>query len=134
MQCVFLIAGVPLIDGGTVRLSKLIGLSRAMDLILTGRSVDSTEALNIGLANRVVPKGTGYREAFELANQIAAFPQACLTADRKSAHYAMYNASSLDDALKFEKKNSEDLLTDAVKGAGKFVAGAGRGGTFEDHD
>ena len=105
-----------------------------MDLILTGRSVDSTEALNIGLANHVVPKGTGYTEAFTLANQIASFPQACLTADRKSAYYATYDASSLDDALIFEKENAKDLLIDAVKGAGKFVAGAGRGGTFEDHN
>ncbi|XP_028406027.1 uncharacterized protein LOC114528562 [Dendronephthya gigantea] len=124
--------GVPLIDGGTVRLSKLIGLSRAMDLILTGRTVDSNEALTIGLANRVVSKGTAYSEAFELGKQIAAFPQACLTADRQSAYYAMFNAPSLDDALRFEKENSEDCLLEAINGATRFVAGAGRGGTFND--
>jgi enoyl-CoA hydratase/carnithine racemase len=129
-----LFLGVPLVDGGTVRLGKLIGLSRALDLILTGRSVNATEALNFGLANRVVSKGTAYKEAFALANQIAAFPQLCLTEERESAYYAMFNASSLDDALRFEKENSEDCLMEAIRGAGKFAAGAGRAGTFEDHN
>jgi enoyl-CoA hydratase/carnithine racemase len=126
--------GVPLIDGGTARLSKLIGFSRAMDLILTGRSVNATEALNIGLVNRVVSKGNAYKEAFELANQIAAFPQECLTADRQSAYYATFKASSFDDALKFEKENSQDCLMEVVRGAGKFAGGAGRSGTFDLHD
>ncbi len=130
----FIILGVPLIDGGTVRLSQLIGLSHAMDLILTGRSVNSTEALNIGLANRVVSKQTAYKEAFALANQIASFPQQCLSADRQSAYYGMFSASSLDDALRFEKENSKDCMMEATNGAGKFVAGAGRAGTFEDHN
>ena len=133
VSILFVILGVPLIDGGTVRLSKLIGFSRAMDLILTGRSVSSTEALNIGLVNRVVSKGNAYKEAFELASHIAAFPGECLTADRQSAYYAMFKASSLDDALRFEKENSQGCLMEAAKGAGKFVAGAGRAGTFEDH-
>ena len=126
------ILGVPLIDGGTIRLSKLIGLSHAMDLILTGRSVHSEEALKIGLANRVVSKGTAYKEALVLANQIAAFPQSCLNADRQSAYYAMFNAASFEDALRFEKENSEKCLTEATQGAGKFVEGAGRSGSFED--
>lgn len=130
----FHVLGVPLVDGGTVRLSKLIGYSRAIDLIVTGRSVNSHEALSIGLANRVVSKGTAYEEALVLANQIASFPQLCLTADRQSAYHAMFNASSVDDALEFEKENSVDCLVVAIKGAGKFAAGAGRSGNFEDYN
>lgn len=79
--------GVPLIDGGTVRLPRLIGLSRAMDLILTGRSVDATEAQQIGLANRVVPKGQSIQAAVELARLISSFPQECMLADRRSAYH-----------------------------------------------
>lgn len=105
-----------------------------MDLILTGRTVDSNEALSIGLANRVVSKGTAYSEALVLANQIAAFPQACLSADRQSANYAMFNAPSLDDALRFEKENSEECLMEAMNGASRFAAGVGRGGTFDDEN
>ncbi|HEX8959641.1 MAG TPA: crotonase/enoyl-CoA hydratase family protein, partial [Solirubrobacterales bacterium] len=78
--------GVPLIDGGTVRLPRLIGRGRALDLVLTGRPVEAREALAIGLTNRVVPRGTARAAAEELARQIAAFPQLCLRADRRSAH------------------------------------------------
>src|SRR5207253_6721546 len=77
--------GVPLIDGGTIRLPRLIGLSRALDLILTGRPVTAAEALQMGLANRVVPRGTAREAAERLAAQLAAFPQAALLADRRSA-------------------------------------------------
>src|SRR6185503_2938820 len=78
--------GIPLIDGGTIRLPRLIGLSRALDLILTGRAVSAAEALSIGLANRVVPKGTSRQAAEALALEIAAFPQVCLRGDRLSAY------------------------------------------------
>src|SRR5213082_1901491 len=76
--------GVPLVDGGTVRLPRLIGVSRAMDMILTGRGVAGPEALQMGLANRVVPKGSSRGEAEELARQLAAFPQPCMREDRLS--------------------------------------------------
>jgi len=123
--------GVPLIDGGTVRLPELIGMSRAMDLILTGRLVDPKEALDWGLANRVVTTGTAFGQAVNLAKEIVKFPQECLRADRESAIHATYSANSLEAALSFESENSAQVLTtEAIIGAKKFTAGLGRSGKF----
>ncbi|HWE23544.1 MAG TPA: crotonase/enoyl-CoA hydratase family protein [Myxococcales bacterium] len=119
--------GVPLIDGGTIRLPRLIGLSRALDLILTGRPVKADEALQMGLANRVVPKGAARAAAEELATQIAAFPQLCMRTDRRSA----YEQTDLDfaDAMRNElRQGNRALAADATEGARRFAAGAGRGG------
>jgi enoyl-CoA hydratase len=120
--------GVPLIDGGTVRLPRLIGASRALDMILTGRSVRSDEALSIGLANRVVPKGESRSAAESLAQEIAAFPQRCLRADRNSVHGQW--SLSLADALAVEYAGGFDVLAsgESAAGAARFIKGAGRGG------
>lgn len=124
--------GVPLIDGGTVRLQKIIGLGRAMDMILTGRPVGAQEALNWGLANRVVPKGKSYEEAMVLARQLIGFPQGCMNLDRESAYYTAYKATSFEDALKFEFDNSIGIVdAEGVKGAERFRSGVGRHGVFE---
>ncbi|XP_022091229.1 uncharacterized protein LOC110979588 isoform X2 [Acanthaster planci] len=124
--------GVPLIDGGTVRLPRLIGLSRALDMILTGRPVRAEEALSFGLVNRVVPDGQALEHAITLAEQIASFPQGCVQADRLSAYHSMYDSKSFNDALKFEfNTGSEVLSTESVPGATRFAEGEGRGGSFE---
>ncbi|MEE6465067.1 hypothetical protein FKM82_006441 [Ascaphus truei] len=121
--------GVPLIDGGTVRLPKLIGLSRALDLILTGRAVSSEEAYTFGLANRVVPDGQGLQCAIELAEQISAFPQKCMRADRASAYYSTFDASSFADAMQYEFNcGAEVLAEESAGGAKRFSAGEGRQG------
>lgn len=123
--------GVPLIDGGTVRLPRLIGMSRAMDMILTGRGIDAQEALAFGLANRVVPAERLWAEAERLARQIAAFPQTCLRNDRRSA-YGQWDAPTA------EAMNSEFLIGlealgsgEAAAGATQFTEGTGRGGRFK---
>ena len=117
--------GVPLIDGGTVRLPRIVGLGRALDLILTGRPVAADEALAIGLANRVVAPGTARAEAERLAAQIVAFPQAGLRSDRRS----VYDALPDRDALAREFELGLATLRSGTD-AGRFVAGDGRGGTF----
>ncbi|KAM4688694.1 enoyl-CoA hydratase EchA19-like isoform 2-T2 [Discoglossus pictus] len=121
--------GVPLIDGGTVRLPKLIGLSRALDLILTGRPVGSQEAYEFGLANRIVPDGQGLQAAIELAEHISAFPQKCMRADRVSAYYSTFDASSFEDAMQYEFNRGAEVLTEeSVAGAKRFSRGEGRKG------
>jgi enoyl-CoA hydratase len=118
--------GVPLIDGGTVRLPRLIGLSRALDLILTGRSVGAAEALAMGLANRVVPHGESRAAAEALARELAALPQECLRNDRRSA-YAQ-GSLSFDAALSNEFQLGLRSLAGAREGAARFAGGEGRHG------
>ena len=120
--------GVPLIDGGTVRLPRLIGMGHAMDLILTGRKVEADEALRMGLCNRVVPTGQALEAAMELARQLAAFPQATMRADRASAH-AQWDLP-LHLALHQEWERGKACLGDALEGAARFAAGDGRHGRF----
>jgi enoyl-CoA hydratase len=121
--------GIPLIDGGTVRLPRLIGLSRALDLILTGRPVEAKEALSIGLVNRVVPKGTAREAAEKLARELAEFPQTCLRGDRRSA-YEQFDLS-FDDAIANEFRHGlKALQSETAAGAKKFTGGSGRHGAF----
>lgn len=122
--------GVPLIDGGTVHLPRLIGMSRALDLILTGRPVDAIEAERIGLANRVVPAGQAVAAAEKLALEIAAFPQACMRNDRRSA-YEQWNLAEAD-AMANEFRHGLATLQsgETLSGAGRFVSGSGRHGKF----
>lgn len=124
--------GVPLIDGGTVRLPRLIGHSNAMDMILTGRPVPAEEARMMGLANRVVEKGAALAEAMEIARQIARFPQRCLLSDRKSA-YEQWDLS-FEEAMANENRLGRDtvLSGETVAGASRFASGKGRGGRFDD--
>jgi len=120
--------GVPLIDGGTVRLPRVVGLGHALDMILTGRGVPATEAAQIGLVDRVVPNGTARAAAEQLALQIAALPQACLRSDRQSA----LDGLSLphDDAMANEFRHGMAVLAGpaVVEGVSRFRGGAGRGG------
>lgn len=122
--------GVPLIDLGTIRLPRLIGHSRAMDLILTGRPAPAAEAYAIGLANRLVPDGQALEAALELAAQISAFPQTCLRNDRASA-IAQWSMD-WDAATRQEVELGRATLAsgEAAAGAARFVAGQGRGGAF----
>lgn len=123
--------GVPLIDGGTVRLPRIVGQGRALDLILTGRGVTAREALAMGLVDRVVPDGTAREAAEALAAELSRFPQACLRADRASVH-AQWNLP-LEEALATEFRGGVDALArEGLDGARKFASGKGRGGSFGD--
>src|SRR6185295_2910058 len=123
--------GIPLIDGGTVRLPRLIGLSRALDLILTGRPVDAQEALSIGLVNRVVAKGTAREAAEKLAEELAAFPQTCLRGDRRSA-YEQFDLSFVDAMANEFRHGQKALQAESTAGAKRFAGGSGRHGTFRE--
>jgi enoyl-CoA hydratase len=122
--------GVPLIDGGTVRLPRIVGMGRALDMILTGRPVSATEALAMGLVNRVTPPGGALAAARALALQIAAFPQQCMLADRRSA-YAQWDLP-LADALQREGAQGVPIVfAEGEAGAARFAGGSGRHGTFK---
>ncbi len=124
--------GVPLMDGGTVRLPRLIGHSHALDLILTGRPVSGEEALRMGLANRLVDKGQALEAAIALAEEIAAFPQRCLRSDR----IASYEQWSLGptEALRNEFHKGKEVVDsgETVAGASRFAGGSGRHGSFDE--
>jgi enoyl-CoA hydratase len=123
--------GVPLIDGGTVRLPRLIGLSRALDMILTGRPVEASEALAFGLANRVVPAGRAREEAESLARVIAAFPPNCVRSDRRSAWEGMGLPLAQALANEFALGKVTHDSGESQEGARRFAAGAGRHGRYD---
>ncbi|XP_069941615.1 enoyl-CoA hydratase EchA19 isoform X3 [Cherax quadricarinatus] len=123
--------GVPLIDGGTVRLPAIVGLGRALDLILTGRAIKGKEAAEWGLATRLVACGTAIGQALNLAQSLIKFPQKCMLVDRASTFNATFNAKSLQEALQFEHENGIPVvMEESVVGAQKFVDGIGRHGKF----
>jgi enoyl-CoA hydratase len=124
--------GVPLIDGGTVRLPRLIGQSRALDMILTGRSVPAPEAFAMGLANRVVPKGTSRAEAETLAAELARLPQTCLRSDRLSVYEQFDSDFAAALANEFAHGTRTLASGEAQAGAARFASGKGRGGSFDD--
>jgi enoyl-CoA hydratase len=118
--------GVPLVDGGTQRLPRIVGLGRALDLILTGRLVPAAEALAIGLVTEVVAAGTHLERALALAEGLAAFPQETMLADRRAAYDGL--GLPLADGLAVEARNAAATFADAAAGAARFAAGEGRGG------
>jgi enoyl-CoA hydratase/carnithine racemase len=118
--------GVPLVDGGTQRLPRIVGLGRALDLILTGRLVDAGEALGLGLVTEVVAAGRHLERALEIAEGLAAFPQDAMLADRRAAYAGM--GLPLADGLALEARNGTATFAGALAGASRFAAGEGRGG------
>jgi enoyl-CoA hydratase len=118
--------GVPLIDGGTQRLPRIVGLGRALDLILTGRLVDAREALELGLLTAVVAPGEHLERALRIAEVLAAFPHATMLADRRAAYDGL--GLALADGLAVEARNAAETFADAASGAARFAAGEGRGG------
>lgn len=124
--------GVPLIDGGTIRLPRLIGQSQALDLLLTGRGIGAKEALSMGLVNRVVDEGSVVEATAELAAEIARFPQACLRSDRRSL-YEQWDLTMADAFAREFQLGIESVASgEAVAGASRFTSGKGRHGDFED--
>jgi len=123
--------GVPLVDGGTLRLSRMLGHSHALDLILTGRGVSGEEAQRMGLANRLVTPGTALEEAMTLARELAAFPQRCLRSDRLSSYQQW--GTSQQEALRIETRLGLEVIRsgETREGASRFAAGEGRHGSFD---
>src|SRR4051794_19393876 len=118
--------GVPLIDGGTQRLPRMVGMGRALDLILTGRIIDADEALSWGLLTEVVPEEAHLERALELAQNLSTFPQSTMLADRRAAIEGF--GMPLSDALALEAKAGPEVFQDGARGAARFAAGEGRGG------
>ncbi|MFC3613679.1 crotonase/enoyl-CoA hydratase family protein [Lutimaribacter marinistellae] len=121
--------GVPLIDGGTIRFPRILGQGRANDLILTGRPVEAEEALGLGFANRVCPKGQALAVAQDIARDLTRFPQECMLADHLSARIT---PAGLADALRREWRSARTFAAEGKAGAARFAAGKGRGGDFSD--
>ena len=121
--------GVPLIDGGTIRLPRILGQGHANDLILTGRPVGAEEALRMGLADRVVPEGQALAQAVEIAEALSRFPQGCMRADHASARPT---GAELASALRREWKSFQTFIDEGTDGAARFASGKGRGGDFND--
>ncbi|SDC97963.1 crotonase/enoyl-CoA hydratase family protein [Ruegeria marina] len=121
--------GVPLLDGGTVRLPRILGQGRASDLILTGRAVEADEALALGFANRTCPQGQALATALDLARDLARFPQACMLADHLSARM---DPAALAAALRREWNSAAAFIAEGRAGAARFAAGKGRSGSFAD--
>lgn len=121
--------GVPLIDGGTIRLPRIVGQGRANDLILTGRPVGAEDAYRMGLADRVVPEGQALEAALEIADTLSQFPQACMRADHASARLS---GPDLATALRREWLSFQTFLDEGAAGATRFASGKGRGGDFSD--
>jgi enoyl-CoA hydratase len=118
--------GVPLIDGGTQRLPRIVGLGRALDLILTGRMVAAEEALAMGLLSEIVPRGAHLERALSLAEGLAGFPQPTMLADRRAAIEGF--GMTLEEGLALEARTGPEVFADGARGAARFAAGEGRGG------
>ena len=121
--------GVPLIDGGTQRLPRIVGLGRALDLMLTGRAIDAVEAERIGLVNRVVPDGTALDAAVAIGQEIASFPWECVIADRTSLFEGL--GVPLEEGIYREAERGKEVLGEAARGASRFAGGSGRHGELD---